>query len=455
MNQVNSINVEKRLETLVNIFQDFSTGDISTDTLCERVSNTFAAAIQESRQDNMPVLVNVEFVENANKEVPFFFRLSPLPAECSYMTNELSLKVFSHARLEKAWQECSKWVIEIDSTTFDNTLSLNPYEITALCYNTVMHTLYSGEVMDRFYRIYKDVVSRFRFTDSRKFVYATNLFVIPLFISSTIKNWGGVIDNLGEAPAKEKIEHMSGFEKHLYEALLKIIKTYGNNSFLTSKNKDDIVETEMVWACAAIKDIVNRKHLMKAKYVSGAHMTNSKAKKEVYLYVANNIGLRKTSDEYIDYENITLESFTEVINEKGQTNPGYQLVIDNKVMAVQENAILNIEKNKDIALEAFFKKNKKKMIPDQYDIDEIIVEVDRITNHHDRLFVLDLIYKQYEKISALEEMMETDKKLKSRYEYQVIDMKKQLDDLRIKVLNKKNLDKEYKIFVKVPEGYEG
>lgn len=447
------LNVDKRLESLLTAFQDYSTSVIDKNVLTTKIADIFRGIFEESTERK--VSVSAEFVKN-EKEKPFFFRISPSARSCDSILWELYNEKVSYENLINNWHNSKnvEWIIEIDSTIFNNQLSLNPYEMAALCFHTIIYTVFSNEVIDRFYRMYKEVTSQFTYTDSKKFRFVSALFIIPLYISSTLKSWSASSDGLAEENNVDLLTQQAGYDRHLISALNKVIKTYGNSNFLTETEKDNIVKTEMLWACVNIKDIANRKHSMKAKYIAGTAITNSNSRKEIYLYVANRIGLKQRREEYIDYENITLESLTSLLDEKGHLAKGYELMVDSKALSAQESAIRSIDRNKDIVLESFFKKNKKKLIPDQYDIDEIAVEIDRIENHHDRLFVLDLIYAQFEKISAFEEALETDKSLK-RYEAQANSMKKQLNELREIVLSKKKLDTQYKLFVKVPAGYEG
>ena len=83
------------------------------------------------------------------------------------------------------------------------------------------------------------------------------------------------------------------------------------------------------------------------------------------------------------------------------------------------------------------------------------MELDRIENHHDRLYVLDMIYETLDNISIVEEEYENDPVLKRKYEGRVKSMKKDLEEMRTYVLNKKISQDKYKLFVKVPAGYEG
>ena len=118
---------------------------------------------------------------------------------------------------------------------------------------------------------------------------------------------------------------------------------------------------------------------------------------------------------------------------------------------------MSVEKSKidKIAQEAMFRKKKKSIVPSQLDVDTIFVEVDRIQNHADRRYVLDLIYTQEEKITTFLEMYEKDEMMMNKHKTKMEGMLKQLASMRQCVLDKRSFDKQYKVFVKYPVGYEG
>ena len=120
----------------------------------------------------------------------------------------------------------------------------------------------------------------------------------------------------------------------------------------------------------------------------------------------------------------------------------------NRIQAVQNIA-------KAAIAEEAFGRNKKNEIPSQLDVDTISVEIDRMQNHADRRYLLDLIYHQEEKINHFLELCEMNKSLKSKYYDKMQSMLRELGSMRLIVLSKRSFDKQYKLFVRYPEGYEG
>ena len=62
---------------------------------------------------------------------------------------------------------------------------------------------------------------------------------------------------------------------------------------------------------------------------------------------------------------------------------------------------------------------------------------------------------QEEKIQKFMELCEYNNDLKKKYYGKMQSMLKELEDVRRGVLSKRNFDKNYKVFVKYPAGYEG
>ena len=101
------------------------------------------------------------------------------------------------------------------------------------------------------------------------------------------------------------------------------------------------------------------------------------------------------------------------------------------------------------------KKNKCMKLPSEYDIDAISIEIDRIENHHDRIYVLDLIYNKIEQINNFRDYCEITDQL-PKYETKIKKMLSELETLRRAVLEKRNLNGgRYQVFVKYPHAYEG
>ena len=66
-----------------------------------------------------------------------------------------------------------------------------------------------------------------------------------------------------------------------------------------------------------------------------------------------------------------------------------------------------------------------------------------------------MIYENIEKLNNFEEAIAMDEYKAKKWAPKIQELRTRLDTLRKTVLNKNIAKKEYKVFVKVPEGYEG
>ena len=132
-------------------------------------------------------------------------------------------------------------------------------------------------------------------------------------------------------------------------------------------------------------------------------------------------------------------------------------VFDIKKFGQIEARIVREQNALEVANESFFNKRKKSKvdIPDEYDLDRIFVAIDDIQNNYDKVYVLDMIYENIEKLNDFEEAISMDETKAKKWAPKIEEMRQRLATLRKSVLNKNIAKKEYKVFVKYPEGYEG
>ena len=109
------------------------------------------------------------------------------------------------------------------------------------------------------------------------------------------------------------------------------------------------------------------------------------------------------------------------------------------------------------AANSVFDKNGKLKKVSQLDIDVLAVDAERIETHDDKIYLLDRIYDKLQILEAGIDYLESGdrQKVVKQSKNTLIDMKKQLEDLRKVVLSTRIIEKEYGVFIKYPKGYEG
>lgn len=430
------------VETTDKLFSDYMVAKINNKEL-EKYLGSCLSSIQDCKK-----MYTVYIVDSPNEPM-FFMRITPNIDQSDCILNEIKNEKISFKKLRERWNSIENWNLEIDSRCLDrNEINFNPQELTALLIHEVGHVIYSDTPIERFYREFNEAKLKFTLADRAKFKFVTFLYIIPLYTTSIAHNFGVGKNGILEEKKCDALTKLFGYEKHLINACTKIIKRYGSSIFKNDNEMDKRLETEFIWCNSNITELIERKHTLKNELVYKTLKTKSFPIKAMYMKLLSKIGIyikdKKTG--------LAMESVFESID-KIDLNE-CEICVNNNLSNI-EGYLTNLKNNSEIAKEAFFKNKNKKIDVSEYDIDAIDIESDRIENHHDRLFVLDLIYELLEKIDIIEEMSEMDNSIKRKYTSKIKPFRDRLYEIRNKVMKKKDFDKEYKLFINVPKGYEG
>lgn len=446
------MNIDEKVTMIDNIFSSYLL-EKNEKMFCKNLSTTLMAFSNKRFE--------ISIVNNKISKEPFFgMRVFPSNDEmkriCNIITDTIS-DIVSFTDICERWRKFSNWVIEIDSRVFDRMIiNFNPQELTAMLLHEIGHTIYSEKKIEMFYRVYKECRLRMNYAAKASARMLCELYLIPLTLVCGIRDWSITSSDLNEELFADQTVKKLGYGEYLISAFQKIIDAHGNSSGYSSESKKIAsIEQSMIWCNLNISDLTHRKNKLKDElYLTGAK-TNSAFIHNLISQLLNKLKVNKV-ERYTG--NIATESLStfDFVNENFVNEN--KLVYDLKGINNLVNMINSIQEsaNNDLAMEAFGRnKNKKPQVPTQLEVDTIFVEVDRIQNHADRRYVLDLIYNQEEKIEHFMELFKYNKDLKSKYEHKMNAMLKDLESMRQAVLSKRSFDKQYKVFVKYPEGYEG
>lgn len=405
------------------------------------------------------------WITGRHKEPSFFMCITPVDTEIVEFSKLLGEPNCSlHDAIEK-WNRIDKWVLEIEEEILNpQTINFTPLELTAMLLHEIGHVIYSNSVPEKIYNGFQ--ASRLRMMktkDFRKIKLFANFLAVPVnlacAVTSNIIKRGTKLEFEADAYV---LQYGNKYGEALASALDKIINTFGTTKIQDSTHSNKSLAQEMDWAMVSIKEAIARSGKIKNELAYRAARAERKTMKALCIRIMNAFGIA-FKDSYSNAPvDMAMESF-DMVFEGGTVLPStYSLeYIVGSPFGKALEASRSIEVSNDmLAIEAFVKskhgkKDFKSLLPTQYDIDNIMIEIDRIKTHQDRIFVLDLIYNKLEDLAVLQEAMDNDPNLKRKYGTQVDNMVKQLNALREVVLNKKNLDKKYKLWVQVPAGYEG
>ena len=394
---------------------------------------------------------------NSMRKDPFFgMRCFPERTHAEQILRDTVYDDYSLTKLIDRWRTIQGWEIEIDSRVFDRSvINFNPQEITAMLLHEVGHITYSDKPAEGFYRAYKEAYIRSTTEDKAKYKALYKLYLIPLSVACGFRKWNVDETDLREEIFADNSVKKLGYGDHLISAYQKIIRYFGNDGYVTASKENDEIVNSVKFCNQVIVDLEKRKEQLKDELYYIGIRNRGIWIRNVISYLIKELGIVK-KDKYDG--NIVMEalSFDDYDNKNFMQENALIFTLKGSI-ALESLIRMHVNKAKDdmIAQEALFRKNKKTSIPSQLDVDTIFVEVDRIQNHADRRFVLDLIYTQEEKITNFLEMTENNPDMTNKYKTKMEAMLRQLSSMRQQVLDKRSFDKQYKVFVKYPVGYEG
>lgn len=392
-----------------------------------------------------------------DKQAFFGARIYPSIDYLESIVMDTVVELHPFRELSAAWQKIDHWVIELDGGMFDRSvISLVPKEIMAAILHEVGHTVYSDKVLERFYRAYRSMKLHMKNAekDSIKAGYA--IFTMPLAVSCGVRTWTRGKNAINEEYFADKIVRECGYGDFYISLLSKIVESYGNSIGENTETECDNKVSERVrWASVNIVDTVRRKNRLKDDMYLAAAGTPSVYLKALTSKVLNEMGIglreRYTGDAIECRVDIMSMPNFSVAYEMTTDSTTFHFVNDRIDAALQNDKF----KPGTMAFETILRSKVKQGLPSWRSIDAISIEIDRITNHHDRSFVLDMIYNKIDEINEFMEYVESDPVLYRKYQPEAQRMLDALDEQREAVLRKRSFSNRYAVFVKSPDGYEG
>ena len=440
----------RAIELIENTFSDYMIGKINEKAFLSKL---------ETALDNLPFNSEKSFSVNISKNKSmgkdfFGFNVFPEIDKLEDICNKIANDDVKFKDIVKRWRSIKEWEIVIDSLVFDRSfIAFNPKELTAMLLHEIGHVTQSDEPIEQFYRAYLESKSRLKNADkvSKRVLYI--LYTIPLAVACTSRRWVNDKNEIKLEISADKSLIETGYAEHLINAFDKIIKASGSINRSEDMNYREI-ESNVEWANMNIVDVIKRRDKLKDSLYYKAIQTNSGYIQALCARILNFLGVRMRER----YTGAVAEScmLNELIN--GEiTLETHVPFYDIKKFGQIEARIVREQNALEVANEAFFnkRKNSKVNIPDEYDLDRIFVAIDDIQNNYDKVYVLDLIYEQIEKLNDFEEAISMDETKSKKWAPKIEEMRQRLATLRKTVLSKNIAKKEYKVFVKYPEGYEG
>lgn len=446
-------NYTEKLEVAEQAISDYINGKIPT----KKLESTLSAVLSSCKFFDKANTFQVNVIKSNKGKDPFFgARVFPAMDLVNKIVEETVTEFHPFRDIQAAWASIDHWVVELDAGMFDRELiSLVPKEIMAAILHEVGHTVYSGKPLERFYRAYKTMYVHMKTAEKDTIKLGYGIFAIPLCISCGLRSWTRGRNAIKEEFFADSIVKQCGYGDFYISLLNKIIEAYGNSMLDTNNaESENRVSERCRWAMTNIVDTVRRKnHLSNELYMDAAN-TRSDYLKALYAKTLNELGInlreRYTGDAVECTGARLSDEHLEMAYEFNYTTNFYE-------QCDRINANLKRPKyqHSTPAFESINRNKLKRGLPSWADLDRIQIEIDRMTNHNDRMFVLDMVY---EKINEIEEFMDAidgDSAKVRRYKPEADKMLDMLDSQRMQILNRSSFANRYKVFVQYPAGYEG
>lgn len=405
------------------------------------------------------------WITSKHKQPSFFMCVTPEDSKLEYIAKSLGNCEDSMEKLVDHWNRIDHWVVEIEAEILNpREINFTAKELTAMLLHEVGHVIYSNSVPERIYNSFQMAKMRMlKLKDYKKVTLFYRFLTVPInmacAVTSTVVKRGTKLEFEADAYV---MQYGNEYAQALVSALDKVVRTYGTSTVHDEAYNQKMLNQELDWALLSIKEAIARSGKIKNELAFRAARAERRTMKALCIRIMDAFGV-SFKDSYTNAPiEMAMESFDNVFQGGVQLPPTVALEYAvGSFFGTTLNAIKAIDASDDMkAIEAFLMKKKgnknlKSLLPAQYDIDAIQIEIDRIKTHQDRIFVLDLIYNKMEDLTVLKEAMEHDANLKRKYEVDVDRMLARLATMRDSVLKKNNLDKKYKLWVQVPAGYEG
>ena len=453
-----AINIAE-LEMCENIISDLIYGKTNVG----KVEAVLSTGLSKCAFHGKTKKFTVTIVKSNRSKEPFFgARVYPSIDMMQRIIEDTVVECKPFKELHAAWGDITDWVIELDSSMFDRTIiNLVPKEIMAAILHEIGHTVYSGMVIERFWRCYKSMQAHMKCAEKDAIRLGYALFMVPLSVSCGIRSWTRGRNAIKEEFYADKMVREAGYGDFYYSLLSKIIEAYGNA--MVDENEtasDNRVSERCRWAALNIVDATRRRTKLGNDLFMDSAKTPSDYVKALSARVLTAVGINMRER----YSGDAVESWgaveSMIVEQPDLVMAKYQLSTNTDRFRTWDDAIeCRLHQAKytkgTAAFEAFGKKVAKNGLPSWLDIDRIQIEIDRITNHHDRAFVLEMIYSKMDEIQTFMEFTSDNPQLARRYEAEAKRMIDTLEGYREQVLARNNFASRYKVFVKYPEGYEG
>lgn len=455
------ISLAERFEKLSTITASFMSNDINMDVYCQNMASILNSLdINNIESISQPANhIETTVMITPRRELGFMsadkpFGVRVLPTAFSNFADSFTDNITSKEFIER-YHTMNKWTVEIDGPIFDPCYGFNPDEIAAMIIFDYMNVVFTDDIpellYDAFNATYMDP-SIYMITDAKMHL----LFKIPIMDACIMKNWIR-IGNAEHVKAENAVcvtdfdcDDIGSWSSHLVDALNKMVRHFGSQWIASDDDKYKKVMSDMEWVFRRSYDFTSRKYYLRDELIRFAMQSCS----ITYRNHCKDILCTLGTECHEVYSGALIENWDVSLFDNQNLMQEYRFDFNAKKCNAME-AYMNNKHSKQskAAMESIF--HKDPLLPSDKEIDLCFVSIDQMVNQSDRRWVLDKIYRIEDEINKFEEFYAHDDAVMRRYSSKIANMRRRLNQAREEVLDKKSFKKNYRVFVEVPDGYEG
>lgn len=394
----------------------------------------------------------------STNEVHDFFAVNVFPVTkdlseiCEKICASLELDDYDARNVSDAtvlrWKVSSSWNVELDSDMlYDISNKYNATDVVTAMLHEIIRVIYSPTVPLTVYRVFRESATDMGMVVRALFKHKKIQMLLRLAFLECCES-----KIFTDIKSENACENMQAIHDGLnclgymddYNSLVNRFITNGNMSKFVYRTFDDVkrdIRSIVLWITNIIKELeFNKKRLREA-------LESEQLRSSSDVVKAN---LKIIYNEF--FEGVT-DSYRALLSETWNDKP-----VDKYASLMCYNNIVESCKHivKEAMVSLFDKQGKLKKVS-QLDIDVLNAETGRIETHDDKIYLLDRIYDKLKIVDAGLEYIESGdtRHVVKQTKQQLLDYKKQLEDLRQVVLATRIIEKDYGVFIKYPKGYEG
>lgn len=336
------------------------------------------------------------------------------------------------------WNSNKEWIIEIDEALlYDPQLNTNPAELTAALLHEIGHTVYSNSIPEKLHKVLSYTFLNLP-TDLKIMIKSNHAAFKSLFKPIVAQASLNLSYSIKKEMEADKYVVKMGYGEALESLLQKLLVRFGSETVNnTDRELEQNLKIAAQWSRAQVSDLTIRKIFVRESINKITNRTHSPYIRELFENINRKIFKGPTLAQVANRENRD-KYVAECVNLPDETKG---LVL---------KSVLESAKNSK------FNKYGKLEKVTQHDVDIISIQIDKIQNENDKIYLLDVIYDYLETLDLAVECLENGKKdAVQMSSIQIKSIRQELQELRKRVMDFKIVEKQYGVFIKYPVGYEG